>query len=177
MILMRKSKYSVELINWLKTNYKGTREEVIAEIERIFGIKLTLAQLHGIITRNREKEQISKLPKNQGRKPYKPGAIGNHHGTYIVLSDGTHYNYNRYLYEKAYGKQPSDYIMMYLDGNSKNNTLENMFMLSRRNSIYIRANRFLWRNKRDLELYCLMSNLRSETPHYIRPKYRKKATS
>lgn len=175
MILMKKSKYSEDLVKWLKMNYKGTRNEVIAEIERIFGIKLTLGQLHGLITKIRMTEQICELAKNQGRKPYKPGTIEKRNGTYIVLSDGTHYNYNRYIYEKAFGKQPDNYIMMYLDGNSKNNALGNMFMLSRRNSVFIRANRLIWRNKTDLRLYCLMSDLASETPHYKRPK--KKATS
>lgn len=174
MILVRKNKYSDELINWLKTNYSGSREEVLSEIERIFGKKLSLGQLHGIITKIRMSEQLSYMKKNQGRKPYKPGTIGKRHGTYIVLSDGTHYNYNRYLYEKAFGKQPEDYIMLYLDGNNKNNKLSNMFMLSKRNSVFIHANRLIWRNKTDLRLYCLMSDLASETPHYKRPK--KKAT-
>lgn len=95
----------------------------------------------------------------------------------IKLEDGKYHNYARYLYEKAYGKQPSDYIMVYMDGNSKNVNLSNLEMISKRQSVYIRANKLKFSNKQELKALCLLSDLATAIPHYVRPSRRKKATS
>ena len=95
----------------------------------------------------------------------------------IKLSDGKYHNYARYLYEKAYGKQPGDYIIVYLDGNSRNIDLSNLEMISRRQSCYIRVNKLSYTNRQELKTLCLLSDLATTLPHYVRPSRRKKATS
>lgn len=92
---------------------------------------------------------------------------------YEIKKDGKFENYARYLYEKKYGNQPKDYIVVYIDGNTKNLNYDNLCMISRRQSVYIRSNRLKYETKEELRALCLLSDLATKIPHYVRPSRRK----
>ena len=94
---------------------------------------------------------------------------------YEIKKGGKFENYARYLYEKTYGLQPKDYIMVYIDGNPRNIELDNLYMVSRRQSVYIRVNKLGYKTKEELKALCLLSDLATKIPHYVRPS-RIKAT-
>lgn len=95
----------------------------------------------------------------------------------IKLSDGKFHNYARYKYEKAFGEQPKDYIVVYINGDPRDISLDNLYMISRRQSVYIRANKLSYTTKNELKTMCLLADLSSRIPHYVRPSRRKQATS
>lgn len=171
-------RYDDAFFKWLSKNYYGTRDDVLKRIEDEFGYNITKNRLKCIVADARKYYYIPPLekPKREG-KPcgyIRKRKNGNVEIKVYDFDSPPHFiPYYRYMYENARGKIPKNKIIVFVDGNNMNQTIENMHSITRYQDAYIKSNHFVWKNIDELETLCLLADLAQIKPHYIRPSRRK----
>lgn len=171
------SKYSEELKKWLVDNYKGSRQEVCDNIYNVFGIKITVSQLHGLVRRARKKYDIpytmltrfqkNNIPKNK----INCSAIGSEfkHSdgyTYIKTDYDKWVRKEKVVYEKTYGKLPKGYMVISKDKNKNNFNPNNLFAINRKDGIYLIHNNLIFEDKDLLDTSLMILNIKRKVRKY-----------
>ena len=105
---------------------------------------------------------------NYRKKKYNEGDMIIHNHMKRIFHDGKFIPYTHYIWITNGNELPKNPVCVYLDGNNKNCDITNIYFINRRQSAYIRTNRFKFTNKEELKTLCLLADLSHIKPHYRR---------
>lgn len=127
---------------WLIENYDkyDTYEDILNAFNDVFGnIYSNVNSLQSYCCKQLKIKKINNhlwgvnIPPYNEKEKYNVGDIVKRaDGYFIKLNKYNFYEYGRYLYEKKYGKVPSEDFIIHLDGNKFNNDLENLYHLPKK---------------------------------------------
>lgn len=132
--------YTKEQMDWLRENYPalGAEEGTARFNERFRQSRKphaiqSVCKNNGIKVSSKTRSEIGRKnnAKKKDYKEYKIGDTRKHHGyTYIKVSDDRQRKnwelLHHYLYKKHYGSIPKGHIVIFLDNNKDNVTIENL---------------------------------------------------
>lgn len=129
--LYRDLNWSEEQDNWLRQNYPHLgRKRATQEFNKHFAKNKSVQAVKVRALRLGLKTNASVAQHNQSLSQGHPnGALVDDNGYLKIKIQGQTskwVRYHRYLYEKAHGKLPKGYKIMFLDGNKRNFDLDNM---------------------------------------------------
>jgi hypothetical protein len=130
---MRKSKYTLEQIKWLRTNIKGVRLKTLTQMfNDHFNSSFTELQIRAVCRCNNFRNHLS-----CGFSPNKIGDTKhNYRGDVIikVSTKGNYYNQwklkKNVIWKAANGRIPKNHSLILLDGNKDNLELDNIACVS-----------------------------------------------
>jgi hypothetical protein len=129
----RPSKYTKEMLAFLKKNMKGKQwADITSLFNRFFNTSFAETQIKSYCS-------YKKLNRGIGNRERPVGTEVFRNGNWFVkvTMDKSTVNYKRYklkhllLWEKAHGKTPKNHFVIFLDGDPKNCVLKNLCMVSR----------------------------------------------
>jgi len=166
-------KYTKEMVDFLEKNIKGiSYKELTIKFNLHFGVCVTVNTLKGLLYRKGLKNGIDgkfrkgNVPHNKGHKGecyqgcektwFKKGNIPKqyrHIGSERITKDGyieikvkdpnTWELKHRAVWEKEYGKIPNNHIIIFLDGDKLNCSIENLMLVSRSELLILNRNKML----------------------------------
>ena len=175
---MRKNhKWTDKEISYLIKIAKGKYLSEIAELmSEKFNYPFRKTQIKSAMTKHKIKNNMkSKVPK--GLTPWNKGLqIGNSHihnlknvgdeyinssgFTMLKLDNPTRWvQKHRYLYEQEFGEIPKDKVLIFLDGNKQNLSLDNLKCITRKQLIKMNQNKLFYNNAELTEVVSELANL------------------
>lgn len=177
--IRKRHRYTKEEIDFIKDNYKkyytpdlvnifnkkfntNINESSLLHIKCRYNLKSGLTGFRKGIHK-RTLEQIENLMKARYEKcGAKIGHIckcGNYN--YIKIKDekfaqDNYMLYDRYLFEKHYGKIPKGYVIYHLDGNCSNNNINNLYAIGRGKLLFLMQKGICFKDK-ELNKTAIMS--------------------
>ena len=175
---MRKNhKWTDKEISYLIKIAKGKYLSEIAELmSEKFNYPFRKTQIKSAMTKHKIKNNMkSKVPK--GLTPWNKGLkMGNSHihnlksvGDEYINSDGfvmikldnpaRWVHKHRYIYEQAFGEIPKDKVLIFLDGDKQNLSLDNLKCISRKQLVKMNQNKLFFNNAELTEAGSELANL------------------
>ena len=160
-----------KIYKWTETELEYLREiakgkyisEIVELMSKKFNYPFRKTQIKSAMTKYKIKNGMkSKVPK--GLKPWNKGLqIGNSHihnlknvGDEYINSDGfvmikldnpTRWVHkHRYLYEQQFGEIPKDKVIIFLDGDKTNLSLDNLYCITRKQLMKMNQNNLFYNN-------------------------------
>ena len=130
----KKRTYSQEVLNFIRANTADMSDsELSEEINRRFNLSTTLMSLkelrryYGIMKGREKYKSYPALTERTNRQGY----------TKIKTVNGKWVNKHTFLYEQKHGKIPRGFIVIFLDGNKGNFSLENLAMVTKAEAVIL----------------------------------------
>lgn len=148
--------WTQEMDDWLIANYSKVGMLIATnEINRLFNTNISHINVQRRATKHlgiyTDKDiAISHLNTLNGEKKIEPFTIRKQ-GEYYAIKTGDSYKdwtpYQRYIYEQAHGKLPNGYSVIFLDGNTENFELNNLYAVKRNNVLMMGKMKFFSEEK------------------------------
>lgn len=181
-------RYTDEMIIFLKNNAPGKSYKEITELfNKTFNLEKTINQLSTLFKRHKIKTGTYKtfakgnIPHNKGKKGvggweptqfkkghipinYKPiGSERIDKDGYILIkvADPNKWRFkHRILWEKKHGKIPTNYVLIFSDGNKLNVDLDNLMLVSRRELLIMNKGKLIANSKELTESGLLLAKVK-----------------
>ena len=172
------------IYKWTETELEYLREiakgkyisEIVELMSKKFNYSFRKTQIKSAMTKHKIKNGMkNKVPK--GFEPWNKGLqIGNSHihnlktiGDEYINSDGfvmikldnpaRWVHKHRYIYEQAFGEIPKDKVLIFLDGDKQNLSLDNLKCISRKQLVKMNQNKLFFNNAELTEAGSELANL------------------
>ena len=164
-----------EQIEYLKTIVKGRKVKEIAELlNKKFNENFSTNHISYIkLKYNIRSGPIGTFEKGHVPLRYRPighERIKNGH-VYVKVAEPSEYvSKQRYLYEKAYGKIPEGYIVIFADRNRRNFDLNNLMLVSKSEFLIMNDNHLYYQEPELTKSGVLVAKIIEKTRKYERRK-------
>lgn len=164
-----------EIKDWLVNNYKGSKQEVIDNIYKEFGVTISPQKLKNAIHYMRKKHSIPYLVNNLDENgKFKIGneigkeyrfkridvdEIKRKNGCFIRNKNNWQRR-SRMIYEEEYGEIPKNMKVIHINGDKFDDRIENLALLSSKNQNYLASNKWFFDNKKYFDVACQLIDLK-----------------